>query len=256
MGGAAVAAGSTRGSIFSLLLLFIGGGVILWRVTIAPSRALARRPVAQRSRAGLPPPKRSRSVVACQPLDVGGRLWQPLLRATANGIRAVVVGHSTPRRRSTFGIHPIAAPAHPPRARLATGKRAITTAPTARRMPAAAAPGRGSRCAPARALQQRSCFAQVVVHDALLPELAGGFPGVAQPAQPLACTNSRPAERGARIQQFDSRPAAAAPARPRRWDRRASSPQPPATPRPRHGHRIAARRSSRPPDSRCRPGSR
>jgi UMF1 family MFS transporter len=34
MGGAALALGSTRASIFSLLVLFIGGGVILWRVRL------------------------------------------------------------------------------------------------------------------------------------------------------------------------------------------------------------------------------
>ncbi len=34
MGGAALALGSTRASIFSLLVLFIGGGLILWRVRL------------------------------------------------------------------------------------------------------------------------------------------------------------------------------------------------------------------------------
>jgi UMF1 family MFS transporter len=48
MGGAALALGSTRASIFSLLVLFIGGGVMLWRVK-SPGAAAAVTPQAPRN---------------------------------------------------------------------------------------------------------------------------------------------------------------------------------------------------------------
>lgn len=43
MGGAALAFGSTRASILSLLLLFVGGGLLLWRIRFEPVQSPSRQ---------------------------------------------------------------------------------------------------------------------------------------------------------------------------------------------------------------------
>ncbi len=50
MGGAALAVGSTRASILALLLLFVGGGLLLWRVRFEPVQPLVSGQAAGSSR--------------------------------------------------------------------------------------------------------------------------------------------------------------------------------------------------------------
>ena len=50
MGGTALAFGSTRASILALLLLFVGGGLLLWRVRFEPVQPLVSGQAAGSSR--------------------------------------------------------------------------------------------------------------------------------------------------------------------------------------------------------------